>query len=499
MAIKKVSRYKIIKSVFDFFLSFDHEASNHKIIKDVNDFCYKMLNVKYTGLYIDDEGRNEVISLKQDITRMEFNSELTDKIKRDNRIYGGEISKDFTLIPQFEAENRLKYLLVIPLTNKNKHFGFLFFYGTDPQTFNDFSVKVLKLLTKVLSLTIGEKKLYREMEQRVAELITLQNVSNFVNATLDFEKLLDVSLDALVGLIGLRTCSIVLFTDKLFDDIYTRKQNTLIASLDMSKEIVLDLSSGIYKELSRKKKVIAGKVSFDDDLSKIIPLDNIEEGKEIEYIIVPVTRGKELIGSINIFSMDKGHLPILQHSFLESFANQFSVALQNALLYKKQEEMANRDGLTGLYNHAYFQNRLHLLLKQENKHPLTLIIMDIDNFKQVNDRFGHLVGDKVLKELAHLLKHNLREGDLIARYGGEEFAIILPETELKQGEFIAKRLRKLISDNEIVLDNNRSLYITVSIGVAQYNKKWSQEEFIDKADQALYKAKEAGKNRVTLA
>ena len=173
------------------------------------------------------------------------------------------------------------------------------------------------------------------------------------------------------------------------------------------------------------------------------------------------------------------HLTNIDNNFLESFANQVSIALQNAHLYRQQEEMAQKDGLTTLYNHAYFQNKLDYLIEEKSMWPFSLIIMDIDDFKKVNDTYGHLIGDLVLKELSNILLTNSREGDLVARYGGEEFAVVLPETNIDEAKAFAERLNKTVANTEILVGEKTPLKVTISIGVAEYRKEWTKEEFVD--------------------
>jgi diguanylate cyclase (GGDEF)-like protein len=155
------------------------------------------------------------------------------------------------------------------------------------------------------------------------------------------------------------------------------------------------------------------------------------------------------------------------------------------------------DGLTGIHNKRYFVEQLDRELSRATRHgrPLTLVICDIDHFKRVNDEFGHLAGDHVLKEAAQLLRSRIRPDDVIARYGGEEIAIILPETDLAGGVRIAEDLRKMIAAEIFVFEDD-DIDVTISCGVAQLDPKWRSHEFVRAADQRLYDAKRAGRNRV---
>jgi diguanylate cyclase (GGDEF)-like protein len=130
-----------------------------------------------------------------------------------------------------------------------------------------------------------------------------------------------------------------------------------------------------------------------------------------------------------------------------------------------------------------------------HKRPLTLVMCDIDHFKVVNDEYGHLAGDHILKEVGQLAKMRLRPDDVIARYGGEEFALILPETDLRGGIQIADELREIIATANFVFEDE-DIAVTISCGVAELDPKWRCYDFVKAADQQLYEAKRAGRNRV---
>lgn len=159
--------------------------------------------------------------------------------------------------------------------------------------------------------------------------------------------------------------------------------------------------------------------------------------------------------------------------------------------------MTIMDGLTGIHNKRYLVEQLDRELSRATRHgrPLSMVICDIDHFKLVNDEFGHLAGDYVLKEVAQLAKSRIRPDDVIARYGGEELAIILPETDLAGGVRIADQLRKMIDDETFVFEDEY-IDVTISCGVAQLQPGWRAYEFVRAADMQLYEAKRAGRNCV---
>ncbi|MEW6387905.1 MAG: diguanylate cyclase [Thermodesulfobacteriota bacterium] len=181
------------------------------------------------------------------------------------------------------------------------------------------------------------------------------------------------------------------------------------------------------------------------------------------------------------------------------FALQGEAALKNLLLFEEVKSLAIRDGLTGLYNHRHFWEILPHEVEQSRRYqqPLSLLFLDIDNFKIVNDTYGHHQGDVVLKTMAHYLQKTVRHADFLCRYGGEEFVALLPQTPPEQARTLAERLRAGIARMPIPLAEGKML-ITVSIGVAGLETGMDGESLVKAADAALYRAKQAGKNRVRL-
>ncbi len=166
---------------------------------------------------------------------------------------------------------------------------------------------------------------------------------------------------------------------------------------------------------------------------------------------------------------------------------------------RELRELVNTDPLTGLFNvrHLRFTLEQEMERTRRNQLPTTFVIIDADHFKQFNDSYGHVIGDKVLIHLASLLKNAVRKIDIPCRYGGEEFGIILPSTPLLVGAQVAERIRQKVENSPLV-EGNARLAVTVSIGVDSYVKTQSDtvENFIARADEQLYLAKQSGRNRV---
>jgi diguanylate cyclase (GGDEF)-like protein len=166
-------------------------------------------------------------------------------------------------------------------------------------------------------------------------------------------------------------------------------------------------------------------------------------------------------------------------------------------------KMSHRDGLTGLYNQAYMQEQLERELARcrRSGHDLSVIMFDVDHFKQVNDKHGHQAGDEVLRRIATLIKDCVRSADLAARYGGEEFLLILPDSDQKGAFLCAERLRRTV-EQEVVHAHQADVSVTISLGIACYSVKTrdlSRHDIVRAADMALYESKHFGRNRTTVA
>lgn len=177
------------------------------------------------------------------------------------------------------------------------------------------------------------------------------------------------------------------------------------------------------------------------------------------------------------------------------------ICLSGLGISEKMNTMIIREGLTGLFNRAYIRQRLEQELYRAKRysHDLSLLMIDLDNFKRLNDRYGHAAGDHLLRYFSQLLIETVRPSDIAARYGGEEFLVILPETDKREAGDLAERLRKRISLYPFRVDSRKEdILFTISIGIASYPEfGQSSDELIAQADEALYLAKKNGKNKVT--
>ena len=214
-------------------------------------------------------------------------------------------------------------------------------------------------------------------------------------------------------------------------------------------------------------------------------------------LVLPVQRSGQLMGAMELYLLNRPVLTLEQIDLVHGVAAQAATAIRHAQLFREQEETGLTDELTHLPNRRYLAQRYLQEMQRSRRHhkPMAFLMLDIDHFKLVNDRHGHLVGDQVLAELGRILAASVRESDVCARYGGEEFAAILHETSVQGAEVMAERLRQRVEANTFPA----GLKLTVSVGVAATDNIERFGTLIEEADAALYRAKEGGRNRVCLA
>ncbi len=185
---------------------------------------------------------------------------------------------------------------------------------------------------------------------------------------------------------------------------------------------------------------------------------------------------------------------------LKRVLNERELTKERVRMMEKLQKLAVTDGLTKLYNSRSFYSQLETEVDRVNryKHPLALLLLDLDHFKEYNDNYGHLEGDKVLVLFSQIIKSCLRANDSAYRYGGEEFTVILPETAGAEARTVAQRIRAALEAERFSPENGKDVQITISIGVTEYHPKEELSTFIQRADKAMYLSKQSGRNKVTM-
>jgi diguanylate cyclase (GGDEF)-like protein len=223
------------------------------------------------------------------------------------------------------------------------------------------------------------------------------------------------------------------------------------------------------------------------------PLQVLPQWYQRGWVWALALAGLVLLGWGGIWMRDR--LVRQRQRHLEQLVYQRTWELQQA--NRQLSALAGEDALTGLYNRRRLLQRMNELISQAQRqpHPASLLLLDLDHFKHINDSHGHLAGDAVLRQVAELLQASLRAHDMAARYGGEELLLLLPDTDQDIALEVAERLRLAIAQMTVISDDLR-LSVTASFGVAQLQPQQSAEQWIERADMALYRAKREGRNRV---
>lgn len=231
--------------------------------------------------------------------------------------------------------------------------------------------------------------------------------------------------------------------------------------------------------------------------SSIMPFKTNNIGS---VFVLPLLYKKDLLGILAILSEETNAFNPYQIELLKVLGNQASISIANAQFHEEIERLAITDGLTGLFNHRHFQERVKQEFYRRGRfpEPISLLLIDIDHFKKINDTYGHPVGDSVLKGVSDIIRKTIRNIDVPARYGGEEFAVILIGTDARGALKMAERLRKTVMKRVFSAEAG-NFQVTVSIGLSTHkDDSRGKEELIEEADKALYHAKRTGRNRSVL-
>ncbi len=295
-------------------------------------------------------------------------------------------------------------------------------------------------------------------------------------------------------------------TKKIKDKTNVVSSNTLKVKLENAKKDKASLRQMNGTFIGRKYPLNQGStlVGRDPGLDITINEDSVSrrhaeliyDGNSLQVMDLGSTNGT-FINDVPVKNKTASHGDVIR--FGNIIFKYIPAGSIETMFHDELSNLAHLDGLTGCFNRKYILDYLETEVKRCQKLdlPLSLIMLDLDHFKNVNDTYGHLAGDYVLKETVRLLRDKvLRTSDVLGRYGGEEFCIIMSEAALRTGNDVAERIRKAVEKHEFVFDSNK-LVVTISAGVAQISKQEeSSKDLIEAADKALYRAKETGRNKV---
>ncbi|HVG25938.1 MAG TPA: sensor domain-containing diguanylate cyclase [Thermoanaerobaculia bacterium] len=400
-------------------------------------------------------------------------------------------------------------------------YGVLIFETEDLSILKAGSLNLLTLLVNQTALSLQDQLLRREMRETTAQLeshaatmSTILDVSNSLIGQFDVDAALTRIAQAIRRALGFenvvfavndaRTNDYVRRAHAGLDDVWEDVRKKHVSPDEISAffnpEFHVSNSYFVSHTALRKSEHDFFVRPEDADDGFLKP----DEWHENDLLLVPLMQGETMIGFLSVREPHDRRIPSVEKvQTLEVFATQAVTALQSARQYEEIKRLTFIDALTPAYNHRFFQEALSKEISRHARtgHELALAMLDIDNFKKMNDTFGHPAGDDILKGLVEELMTNARDTDVVARYGGEEFAIIFPDTPAQAACDAANRLRALVESRVFAPPQlGRMLHITVSIGIAVYPRDgMTAADLISRADEALYHAKKLGKNRVAMA
>ena len=472
------------------------------------DVMIKVLDAERGYILIDENGKlvpRVARKARADIGDMELDSiswSLVNDAAESGRTIlivdtsqGEGVDSRFSII----AHN-IKSILCAPFTGKEQLKGVVYLDRRQGlAAFKDNDKQMIRTIANQMAITIENAQFYadfleanRAMQQKMSEMTALHKVSETINDFANLDSVLQRVLDIAIDVIGAERGSLMLF-DPSLEKLVVEVARGIPG--EMKKRVMLDIGEGIAGKVFETGREIITSEGSGDSRFKMMFAD---EEQIRSLACVPLRMQDKNIGVINMINRKEGtEFDQSSIELLKTIARHAASVIENARLYK----LATVDGLTQLYVRRYFEVRLVEELHRSRRYNnvVSLAMLDIDHFKNVNDTYGHQVGDFVLKEVARIVKSEIRVIDLPARYGGEEFVIILPETGVDGSFTFAERLRKHIEDTVFKTGEN-DLTVNVSLGCATFpsDQAGDMEELIKQADTALYHAKENGRNKVSL-
>jgi|SRR5579863_260790 len=342
------------------------------------------------------------------------------------------------------------------------------------------------------------RRLRQELRQRTRELSFFINVGKALTSTLEFRKVLKVIMDKAERMIRCESWALLLLDDS-------------------GRELSFELIKGPWLREVRKARIklgegIEGKVAETGTLRLIrdLPKDEafrhqpfLRHLKAKSILCVPIVSKKKTLGVLEMINRLDGE-PFSQDDadLLLKLVDQAAIALERSSLYQKMSDLAVTDDLTKLFNFRYLDRILDNEIRRSQRYGSTvsLVFLDMDHFKNVNDRHGHLYGSKVLVEMGHLLIRNLRDVDIVARYGGDEFVAVLPQTSVATTRKIVDRIQEAVRKTEFLKDSGFRMKLSASFGIAGFPEHAKNKtDLIRLADKAMYRAKESGRDRICIA
>ncbi len=406
------------------------------------------------------------------------------KLKRP--IYAPDVSKDPRYIQGIAST---KSELAIPLMVREDVVGVLDCQSDDLDAFDSETIDLLTLFSTQASIALQNAELYTLEQRRATQLEAINAIARQSTAVLELNDLMEKVCQVIVESFDIDHVAILL-----------KEDSKLVMRADVGRLTpVLPLGSALPSGGGLcGRALMTGKSVVENDVSEVIGyVAGLKE--TASEMCIPLISFGETLGVLALDSATPGAFRPEDEQTLQAVADMCATAIQNANYFERVRQMAYLDGLTGVFNRRFFEMRIMQEIERAHRYGLemSVVMMDIDHFKRINDEFGHLLGDEVLKQLSRLFQQHIRKPDVLCRYGGEEFALLLPETAGEKAVSVAEKLRQIVAGYPFP---GIPRPVTFSAGVADFPRHGrTRDELVHAADTALYAAKEGGRDRVCAA
>lgn len=401
-------------------------------------------------------------------------------------------------LPYYTRNEGVQSVIAVPIMEESTLRGILL---ADAKTAGALNTKELSLLNGFAATIAELEKDARERElhaMRATRLALYFDTSKRLASSLALEEVLGVAMTASQELAEFDFAAIVestpdgtAFTIRKVSD---NQENRLTG-----QEVTLDGS--LVGWVIKNKQYLPVRQFHQRERKTPLFTKKLDPSGIRSAIVFPLAREGQAVGALVVASLVQDEFGQEEIQLLEGIANQTGLAMANAILYSRMQEMATTDGLTGLSNHRFFQVSMSKEIERAKRQELRMatILIDVDHFKRVNDVYGHPVGDDVLRKIAEILKDAAKRAiDIPARYGGEEFVLILPDTDLEGAKRVADEIRQRTEKEVFDGGEGREFRVTLSAGISIYPSDGSEKQtLIDRADKSLYHSKESGRNKTT--
>jgi diguanylate cyclase (GGDEF)-like protein len=387
----------------------------------------------------------------------------------------------------------------VPLTFKNRTIGILSLDSLQPNRYTKNHAHLASAFADQVAVALENIRLYENAVKSAKQFSSLYSLSQSISVNLQPQDLFRAIHKATNELMPCDVFAISLFDEekKVINDVYFIDKGVLQKSSSrpygqgLFSKVIKENRSLIFNNFTEKMAVRTRAVVLgeEDDETLVKSL-----------IIVPLRIGNQIKGVLSTQSYSANKFTEENKETLEMLASHSAIALENARLFNEIQELAMTDSLTKIFNRRKFYELAdnEFSRSQRYNHPLSVIMMDIDKFKLVNDTYGHAAGDQVLIRIAETCTGSMRTIDILARYGGEEFVVMLPETTAQEADLTAERIRLLVARTPIKIGES-TIHVTLSFGVVELDQTCKNiEELMDRSDQAMYASKNSGRNRVTI-